>query len=145
MRALKTIREVVHAYEKAARLYDLMNLLYFFGRDKRFASMLVEKLTPDVNDTALNLCCGTGLDFPFLLKKTKNKVMLRGIDVSFEMLQQVRKKVRSVNALNLITSDAAHLPLRDRTCSAILVSFCLKVTPTYKKAIKEMARVLKPN
>lgn len=73
MRALKTIREVVHAYKKAARLYDLMNLLYFFGRDKRFASMLVEKLTPDVNDTALNLCCGTGLDFPFLLKKTKKQ------------------------------------------------------------------------
>ena len=140
----KTIREVVVAYNKAARLYDLMNLLYFFGRDKRFRSMLVEKLAVDADDTVLNLCCGTGLDLPFLLQKIKIEGTLMGVDLSSEMLQRAKKKIGS-ERVNLVKSDAAHLAFRDKTFDAVLASFCLEITSSYEKAIEEAARVLKPH
>mgnify|MGYP001109019617 FL=1 len=91
----KTIREIVVAYNEAAPLYDLMNRVYFFGRDKQFRSMLVERLILKPGDAVLDLCCGTGLDFPFLLQKIKVRGRLLGVDLSFEMLQQAKKKIGS--------------------------------------------------
>lgn len=138
----KTIREVVVAYKKAAPLYDLMNRVYFFGRDKRFRSMLVERLKLNPDDAVLDLCCGTDLDFPFLLKKIKIRGTLFGVDLSSNMLQQAKGKIGS-EGVNLVRSDAAHLPFRDENFDAILVSSCLKITPAYEKTIEEAARFLK--
>ncbi len=139
----KTVREVTDAYDRTAPLYDLMNLFYFFGRDKQFRSMLAERLNLKPGDTVLDLCCGTGLNFPFLLQKIKIQGKLLGVDLSSKMLQQARKKI-GPEGINLVMSDAAHLPFHDQTFDAILVSFCLKITPKYEKCIEEIARVLKP-
>ncbi len=139
----KAIREVVVAYNKAAPLYDLMNQVYFFGMDKRFRSMLAERLILKPGNVVLDLCCGTGLDFPFLLQRIKIQGTLMGVDLSSEMLQQAKKKIGS-EGVNFVRSDAAHLAFRDKTFDAILVSFCLEITPSYEKAIEEAARVLKP-
>lgn len=139
----KTIREVEVAYNKTAPLYGLMNKIYFFGRDKRFRSMLAERLVLKPGDAVLDLCCGTGLNFPFLLPKIKTQGTLLGVDLSSEMLQQAKKKTES-EGVNLVRSDAAHLAFNDNAFDAIFVSFCLKITPAYEKAIEEAARVLKP-
>ena len=138
----KTIGKVTVAYKKAASSYDLMNKVYFFGMDKRFRSMLAERLNPKPGDSVLDLCCGTGLDFPFLIEKIKNQGTLLGVDLSLEMLQQAKKKIGS-EEVNWVRSDAANLPFRDETFDTVFVSFCLKITPAYEKAIEEAARVLK--
>ena len=104
--------------------------------------MLVERLNLNPDDAVLDLCCGTGLDFPYLLKKTKIQGTLFGIDLSSGMLQQAKEKIGR-EGVNLVRSDAARLPFRDKTFDAILVSFCLKITPACEKTIEEAARVLK--
>ncbi len=142
-RMAKTIREVLVAYDRAAPLYGLMNQVYFFGRDKRFRSMVAEKLNLKPGDAVLDLCCGTALDFPFLLQKIKTQGTLLGVDLSSEMLKQAKKEIGS-KGVHLVRSDAAHLAFRDKTFDAILISFCLKITPAYEKTIEEAARVLKP-
>jgi len=139
----KTVDEVAVAYDKTAFFYDLMNQLYFFGRDKRFRSVLAERLAIKPGDVVLDLCCGTGINFPFLLQKIKIPGMLLAVDMSSEMLKLAKRKTRS-KIVNLVRLDAAHLAFRDKTFDAIFVSFCLKITPTYEKAIEEAARVLKP-
>lgn len=139
----KTVNEVAVTYDKTAPFYDFMNQIYFFGRDKRFRSMLAERLAIKPGDVVLDLCCGTGINFPFLLQKIKIRGILLGVDLSSEMLKQAKKNIES-KMVNLVRLDAAHLAFRDKTFDAIFVSFCLKITPTYKKAIEEAARVLKP-
>jgi len=139
----KTVDEVAVAYDKTAFFYDLMNQLYFFGRDKRFRSMLAERLAIKPGDVVLDLCCGTGINFPFLLRKIKIRGMLLAVDVSSEMLKLAKRKTGS-KMVNLVRLDVAHLAFRDKTFDAIFVSFCLKITPTYEKAIEEIASVLKP-
>ncbi len=139
----KTIREVAVAYRKAAPLYDLMNYVYFLGRDKRYRSMLAERLNLKPGDSVLDLCCGTGLNFPFLLQKTKNQGTVLGVDLTSEMLQHTKKRLKS-EEVTLVRSDAANLAFRDKTFNAIFVSFCLKITPAYEKTIEEAARVLEP-
>ncbi|NIR87433.1 class I SAM-dependent methyltransferase [Candidatus Bathyarchaeota archaeon] len=143
MKTQKTFREVMAAYNKSAPLYDLMNQVYFLGSDKRFRAMIVERLKLKPNDAVLVLCCGTGLDFPFLFQKVKNQGILLGVDLSSGMLNQAKKRIAS-GVVDVIRSDVAHLPFCDKTFDAVLVSFCLKITPAYEQAIEESARVLKP-
>jgi len=139
----KTIKEVEGAYNKTARLYDIMNQFYFFGKDKQFRLLLVDELNLKPGDTVLDLCCGTGLNFPLLRQKIKARGVLVGIDISLRMLQQAKVKSKGKD-VNLVKADAAYLAFRNKTFDAILLTFCLKITPTYEKTIKEAARVLKP-
>jgi len=140
----KTTKDVLIAYDKTAPLYDFLNKFYFFGRDKHFRSMLTENLDIKPGYIVLDLCSGTGLDFSFITKKIEHQGMLLGVDLSSKMLMQSKKKFRS-EEIHLVRSDAAELPFYNKTFNAILVSFCLKITPTYEEAIEEISRVLKPN
>ena len=139
---VKTLRGVVEAYDKIAHLYDLMNLIYFFGRDKQLRAFLVEELNLQPGDTVLDLCCGTGLNFPPLRQKIKDHGSVLGVDISSRMFQQAKRKSGS-KRIHFLKSDAAYLAFRNETFDAVLLTFCLKITPTYEKTIEEVARVLK--
>ena len=136
----KSLNNVTEAYDKTAPFYDLLNHVYFFGRDSQFRSIIVENLNLKPYDTVLDLCFGTGLDFSFLLDKLDNRGTIIGVDLSLQMLQ--RSKEKGNRKMNLIRADVAHLPVRDTTFNAIMISFCLRITPTYTSTIKELARVL---
>lgn len=138
----ETLRKVIDNYDNSAPFYDLMNKLYFFGMDKQFRSRLVLKANLKPGDRVLDLCCGTGLGFPFLLEKIGMQGMLIGVDISSEMLRQSKEKRLGEN-VNLVRSDAAYLPFRDKSLNVILASFCLRITPALGTAVKEAARILK--
>lgn len=89
----KVLRNVLASFANSASTYDLMNSLYFFGRDKHFRSILIKKSNLKQGDIVLDLCCGTGLGFPLLLEKIGKHGMLLGIDISPDMLQQSKKKI----------------------------------------------------
>jgi len=138
----KTLKKITASYNKSAACYDLMNRVYFLGRDKEFRSMMVRRLKLKPNDTVLVLCCGTGLDFPYLLRQTQPLGLIVGVDLSPKMLHQAKRKIGS-GSVNLVRSDAAHLPFPDGCFDAIIVSFCLKITPAYRQTVGESVRVLK--
>ena len=138
-----TVGEVSKTYDRAAPLYDLLNYIYFLGRDKQFRALLSEELHLKPDDIVLNICSGTGIDFPFLIPKIRNVGTLIGVDVSSEMIKQARKKIKSKEVI-FVRSDAGHLPFKKETFDTVSVSFCLKVTPMYKETIDEVARILKP-
>jgi len=138
----KSFRKVLATYDNFAAFYDLMNGLYFFGRDKRFRSILVKKANLKTGDTVLDLCCGTGLNFPFILEKIGIQGTLVGVDVSSKMLRHSIERRLNGNVC-LIRSDSAHLPLRNKSQDIILASFCLRITPTLDNVLDEIVRVLK--
>jgi demethylmenaquinone methyltransferase/2-methoxy-6-polyprenyl-1,4-benzoquinol methylase len=88
----------------------------------------------------LNPCCGTGLDFPYLRQEVDERGMIVGVDLCIPMLHRAKKK--GFVEMNLVRADIAHLPFRTKVFDAIMVSFCLKITPLTTKSINEMARVL---
>jgi demethylmenaquinone methyltransferase/2-methoxy-6-polyprenyl-1,4-benzoquinol methylase len=139
----KTLVDILVSYNKAAFLYDSMNLVYFFGRDKKYRSMVVDKLNIKPGHLVLVPCCGTGVDFSFLLEKINNKGTLIGVDISSEMLLQTKKRIKK-GKVDLVLSEVGCLPFRDEIFDAVSISFCFKITPTFKDAIKELSRVLKP-
>jgi len=140
----KTTKDVLNSYNKTAFLYDLMNLVYFFRKDREYRSLLADKLDLKPEHLVLVPCCGTGVDFRYLLEKVKKRGTLVGVDISSEMIRQTKKKMTN-GSVDLVRSDIAYMPFRDETLDAVSIAFCLKITPTFKKAIEEIFRVLKPD
>jgi demethylmenaquinone methyltransferase/2-methoxy-6-polyprenyl-1,4-benzoquinol methylase len=134
-------KRILNSYNKVANFYDLMNRLYFLGKDKKYRSMLVERIIERHDECVLVLCCGTGLDFPVLLQKTEEELV--GVDISSEMLKKLSKK-RENRRVALVRADVEHLPFKEGTFNSIIVSFCLKIIPSLEKAIRESSRVLEP-
>lgn len=120
-----------------------MNGIYFFGRDELYRSILAERVIQRLEGIIFVPCCGTGIDFPVLLQKTKKQGTIIGTDLSPEMLSRAREKIHG-ERVDLVRSDVTNLPFRNEAFNAIFANFCLKVTPASEKAIEELARVLNP-
>jgi demethylmenaquinone methyltransferase/2-methoxy-6-polyprenyl-1,4-benzoquinol methylase len=134
------LKKIVESYDRAAHLYDVMNRVYFLGRDQGFRSSLIRELALKPNNVVLNVCCGTGLDFPILRRELGDEVIIVGVDLSTQMLNRAKKK--AVQTIALVRADIAHLPFREYVFNAVILTFCLKITPTLKQSIIELARVL---
>ena len=84
----KTIEEIYAG--KVARKYDLP-ISHFFGEYKKSA---FNDSSLKSGDSVLVFCCGTGLDFPHILRKIGKEGKIVGIDFSSEMLNQAKEKIR---------------------------------------------------
>ena len=87
-----TLRKVLANYNNSAGFYNVLNSLYFFGRDKKYRSMLAKKVNLKSGDVVLDICCGSGANFTFVLERIGQKGMLLGLDVSAKMLSQSKNK-----------------------------------------------------
>ena len=138
------VKNVEASYDRLASYYDLANIFYFLGYDKKYRAKLVKSLQLQPDSSVLELCCGTGINFPYLLKVIKNEGTIVGTDVSLKMLQKAKKKIDH-SAVTLVRADINNLPFRNNTFDAILTTFCLKINPLMEESLRESARVLKPN
>jgi demethylmenaquinone methyltransferase/2-methoxy-6-polyprenyl-1,4-benzoquinol methylase len=134
--------EIIASYDRSAFLYDVMNRLYFFGKDKIYRSMVIDKLNLKPDSQVLDLCCGTGINFQYLNQKVEDQGIIIGLDVSTRMLQQAKEKKQTM-LFDLVRADIGYLPFRSEIFDAITADFCLMITPTYDRGIKEAIRVLK--
>jgi len=116
--------------------YNLTAEMY----DERYRDIQLEKYHLMLSDISLSgkildLGCGTGFLQEYLEKK---KII--GVDISFEMLKLAKKrKEKSIQA------DLDFLPFKDNSFDLILSFTALQNLPDVKKALAEIARIIKPN
>ena len=66
-----------------------------------------------------------------------------GIDISTGMMGKLRAKL-TAERVNLIQGDATYLPFASKTFDAVIAVHIFPLIPTWRAALKEVARVLKP-
>jgi len=102
-----------------------------------------EKVVPLACGSVLEVGLGTGLNLPFYDASKVNKVW--GLDPSPEMLDRAKEKARSVNFdVELIGFPGEEIPLENNSVDTVVVTYTLCTIIDVDRAIKEMARVLKP-
>jgi ubiquinone/menaquinone biosynthesis C-methylase UbiE len=102
-----------------------------------------EKVVPLACGSVLEVGLGTGLNLPFYDASKVNKVW--GLDPSAEMLDRAKEKARSVNfEVELIGLTGEKIPLENNSVDTVVVTYTLCTIIDVDRAIKEMARVLKP-
>ncbi|GAX59093.1 methylase [Candidatus Scalindua japonica] len=137
--------EVLALYQAGAKYYDsTINMLSLAGlRIKAYRSLAIDKLSLQRGNCVIELGCGTGLNFPFLMDQIGQEGQLIGVDLTPEMLDIARKRVKRSGWKNveLIQSDIATYDFPERA-NGVLAAGLLGYIPEYDRIIKTVSQSL---
>jgi ubiquinone/menaquinone biosynthesis C-methylase UbiE len=128
---------VEREYGELAGEYDARWAGYVRGSVERVLRDL--RLAP--GEVLLDVGCGTGVLLEGALRG-EPEARGCGVDLSAEMLGVARRRLRG--RAGLVRADAEVLPFRDAAFDAVASSSALHYWPTPERALREMARVLRP-
>lgn len=100
-------------------------------------------LTIKEGERVLEVGIGTGIHADYLLRLNSVDFLFFGIDYSFEMLQQAKKRLLNKNNTYLSVADGESLAFKDSSFDKIFISGSLHHFSSPETGIKELFRVLK--
>ena len=130
--------EVAAMFDGVAKRYDLVNDLLSLGRTKAWRKAATKIIDPKPGMVILDVAAGPGSSSEPLFKAGAT---VFATDFSEGMLAQ-GKKVRPY--LNFSKADALNLPFAANKFDVVTISFGLRNTVAYEKALLEAYRVAKP-
>lgn len=128
-------------YRFQAYIYDSTRWTILHGRRRAAATL---DLRP--NARLLEVGCGTGLNFPYLLDYLDpHDGHLVGLDFSAEMLARAKNRINRQNWSNvdLVQADAAKMSF-DRPFDAIFFGYSLTMIPDWPASLDRAAELLVP-
>ena len=130
--------EVAAMFDGVAKRYDLVNDLLSLGRTKAWRKATTAIIAPKTGMQILDLAAGPGSSSEPLYKAGAT---VFATDFSEGMLAQGRK---ARPYLNFSKADALNLPFVANRFDVVTISYGLRNTVTYEKALIEALRVTKP-
>jgi demethylmenaquinone methyltransferase/2-methoxy-6-polyprenyl-1,4-benzoquinol methylase len=129
--------EVAAMFDGVAKRYDLVNDLLSLGRTKAWRKATTAIIAPKPGMQILDLAAGPGSSSEPLYKAGAT---VFATDFSEGMLAQGRK---ARPYLNFSKADALNLPFEDSRFDVVTISYGLRNTVKYEKALAEALRVTK--
>ena len=133
----KDPNEVAAMFDGVAKRYDLVNDLLSLGRTKAWRKATTAIIAPKAGMEILDLAAGPGSSSEPLYKAGAT---VFATDFSEGMLAQGRK---ARPYLNFSKADALNLPFEANRFDVVTISYGLRNTVTYEKALIEALRVTK--
>ncbi|HSM32232.1 MAG TPA: methyltransferase domain-containing protein [Woeseiaceae bacterium] len=138
--------ELKSIYNKRAGNYDVSaNLYYLLGfREAHYRRRAVEALDPRPGDTVVEIGCGTGLNFRYLLEPLGDKGRIIGVDLSESMLRKARERVHKQawrDNVTLVRTDAARYRFPQEMSRAVS-TFAITLMPEYDAIIRRVSESL---
>ncbi len=130
--------EVATMFDGVAKRYDLVNDLLSLGQTKAWRKATTAIIAPKAGMVILDLAAGPGSSSEPLYKAGAT---VFATDFSEGMLAQGRK---ARPYLNFSKADALNLPFEANRFDVVTISYGLRNTVTYEKALIEALRVTKP-
>jgi phosphatidylethanolamine/phosphatidyl-N-methylethanolamine N-methyltransferase len=130
--------DVRKAYRRWAPVYDAT-----FGKLVTAGMRHATKQANRFSGRLLDVGVGTGLALPHY----GPQLSVTGIDLSREMLDRARERVKRSKASNieaLLEMDAGDLQFPDESFDVAIATYVLTVVPDPAKVVRELARVTKP-
>lgn len=132
-------------YRKRAGNYDVTaNLYYLIGfRETKYRKMAASRLCLGPGDTAIEIGCGTGLNFKHVMQFIGETGQLIGVDLTDAMLKQAQSRVRKNGWRNirLVQSDAAQYDF-PADINGVFSTFALTLVPEYEAVIERASHSL---
>jgi len=136
----KEPRDVARMFDGVARRYDLTNTVLSFAQDRRWRRRTRQVLEVGDGDRVLDLAAGTGVSTVELIRSGAAAV---ACDFSLGMLRAGRGS-RGRRHVPFVAGDATCLPFADGSFDAATISFGLRNVSDVPRALREMARVVRP-
>jgi len=135
-------------FSRIAPTYDLLNHLLSLGRDTSWRRKAARQLPEDRNLKIIDLATGTGDMLISLLRERPNTAEAVGIDISTEMLNVCRLKLRERGLephVELMSADASGSPFPAGAFDAATMAFGIRNTADASVTLREIHRILKPS
>lgn len=143
--SLNKKQQVARMFNNIAWRYDFLNHFLSFGIDHYWRKVAINTLTKDQPKVMLDIATGTG-DLAVAALRL-NPVKVFGVDISADMLEIGRTKMRKKNLqdkIELLEGDSEKLIFDDNKFDAITVGFGVRNFENLEKGLGEMLRVLRP-
>ncbi len=134
-------QEVRSMFARISGVYDFMNHLLSFNRDKAWRKNVAARLDKDTWEV-LDLCAGTGDLALTCIAAGKGRIWIAA-DFCPEMLVGAHGK-KNAEQLELSAADAMNLPFRSRSVDAVTVGFGVRNFADVRRGLAEIVRVLRP-
>ncbi len=133
------LEDIKRIYSGYSNFYDYLFKWFFTPRHQH----VIDSLSIRPNAHVLDVGVGTGLSLPLYPRHCR----IVGIDLSGDMLQKARKKVRKygLSDVTLMEMDASRIAFEDDTFDYVVAAFVITVVPDPVRVISEMKRVANPN
>lgn len=132
-------------FDNIAPRYDLLNHALTLGIDIIWRRQAVRRLRPYAPQRIVDMATGTA-DFAIAARRLKPAEII-GIDISPEMLEVGREKLRRKRLDQLITlqeGDSEAIDLPDDSVDAITVGFGVRNFENLRLGLSELRRILRP-
>lgn len=140
--------EIKAIFARIAPQYDQFNFWLSLGQHQVWKAMTVKWSGARPGDRLLDVCCGSG-DLAFQAAKTVGITgQVVGLDFCAELLAiaaQRQQQQYSQFSLQWQQGDALNLPFPDHSFDAATMGYGLRNVSDIPQALRELARVLKPN
>ncbi len=142
---LEKVKNVYSFWGRFPSLYRAQDTITFLGRAKTIRSRAVQKLGLKKGDSVLEVACGSGRNFPYLVGAVGKEGMIFGFDYSLEMLdaaQQLSKQNEWGN-IRFVQGDAAQLSISERNFNGVISVLGVSAIPGWEKALCRCHDVLR--
>ena len=96
-------QKIIELYRKRAKHYDFTaNLYYLLGyREYSYRKKAIRRLHLSNGHCVVDLACGTGLNFDFIVEKIGSEGKLIGVDLTDGMLEKAKERIQKKNWTNV--------------------------------------------
>lgn len=152
-------QRVQRMFGAIARRYDLNNRLHSFGLDQRWRRLAVRAVEPLADLRVLDVACGTG-DLSLAFARAGAGEVI-GVDFTEAMLEIARVKAEKrgrpsslearggggpgLSRLRFEHGDATALDFPDDSFDRVSIAFGIRNVDEPRRALREFARVLRPD
>lgn len=133
-------------FDRIAKRYDMVNRVLSLGIDQRWRRRVVRALELGDKPRVLDVATGTG-DLAIAIANARPGATIIGLDPSANMLaiaQQKLAKRKLTDRVTLVEGDAQALPQANCEIDAATIAFGIRNVPDRAKALRELARVVRP-
>lgn len=138
--------QVTQMFDKIAPYYDNLNRVLSLGIDIIWRKKAIKLLAKDEPKLILDIATGTA-DLAIMAAKTIKPEKIIGLDISANMLNFGREKIKKVkldHIIQLEQGDSENLPYEEASFDAVMAAFGVRNFENLEKGLSEMVRVLKP-
>ena len=142
---LKKVKKVYSFWGRFPFLYSAQDIITFLGRAKTIRSLTVKKIELKRGDKALEVACGSGRNFPYIIEAVGKEGFILGFDYSQEMLDATKQlsKQNDWSDIKLVQGDAAQLKITEKNFDGVVSVLGISAIPDWEKAVERCYDVLR--
>ncbi len=146
IKKLEKVSKVYSFWGTFPSLYDTQEVVTFLGRAKTIRNKAVEKLNLKNGDKVLEVACGSGRNFPYLVKAVGKEGKIIGFDYSQDMLNAAKQlcERNGWDNIKLIQGDAAQLKITENNFDGVISVLGISAIPSWEGALNRCYDVLRP-